>query len=105
MKLRAASTPIALIVLAAGAAAYAYIVDRHTVSDSDRAVRRRDLLPAFRVDEVPRVEIEHDGDAFALERGGAAASFTWTIVAARRERADAAAVDALLRELELATRL
>ena len=41
--------------------------------------------------------LERDADA-----GGASA---WTMTSPRRERADAAAVDALLRELEMATRL
>jgi hypothetical protein len=111
---------VALIVLAAGAAAYAYIVDRHQVSDADRAARERDVFPSFRVDQVSRVELGQNEDRFVLEREADAGPSVWTIAAPRRERADAqvtvrslaslepadgAAVDLLLRELELATRV
>jgi hypothetical protein len=108
MKARAAATPIGLVALAVGVAAYAYLVDRGTVSDADRAGRRRDVFPSFRVDEVSRVEIEQGRDVFAVERetdGGAGGPGAWVIASARRQRADSVAVDTLLRELELATRL
>ena len=100
-------TPVALIVLAAATAAYAYLVDRGTVSDSDRAGRRTDVFPSFRVAEVTRFEVSHDGESLALERDADAggASSDWIMTSPRRERADPAAVDMLLRELELATRL
>jgi uncharacterized protein DUF4340 len=108
VRARAAATPIVLVVLAAGAAAYAYLVDRGSVSDADRAARRRDVFPSFRVEEVTRVELEHGEEALVLERvadAGPGASTAWVITSPRRERADGAAIDLLLRELELATRL
>ncbi len=107
MKPRAAATPIALLVLAAGTVAYAYLVDRRTVSDVDRVARRKDVFPTFRVDQVSRVEIEQGRDGFAIERdpdAGPDESTAWTIEP-RHEHADPVAVDTLLRELELATRL
>ena len=58
MKPGQAATPVALVVLAAGAAAYAYLADRQTVSDVDRAARRSDVFPSFRVEDVTRIEIE-----------------------------------------------
>ena len=78
MKARAAVTPIALLVLAAGAGAYAFLVDRGTVSDADRAARRRDVFPSFRVDEVSRIELDHGSEALVLERGSDAGA-SWTI--------------------------
>ena len=108
MKARAAATPIALLVLAAATIAYAYLVEGRTVSDADRASRRNDVFPTFRVDQVSRVEIEHGRDAFVIERdrdAGPGAPMPWVIGPARQELADPVAVDALLRELELATRL
>jgi hypothetical protein len=106
VKATAAATPIAITILAVVAAAYAYIVDRRTVSDADRAARRRDVFPSFRAEDVARVEMEHGGEALALERDvDAGASAAWLMTSPRRERADATAVDTLLRELELAARL
>jgi hypothetical protein len=102
-----AATPVALIVLAAGAASYAYMIDRHQVSDADRAARPRDVFPSFRVDQVTRVEIDQGAERFVLERDDEAgpSPSAWTIVARHREPADAGCVDMLLRELELATRV
>jgi hypothetical protein len=107
VKARAAATPIALLVLAVGAVSYAYFIDRATVSDADRAARRQDVFPTFRVDQVSRVEIDHGGVGFVIERdpdAGPGASLAW-LLPGRREHADPVAVDTLLRELELATRL
>jgi hypothetical protein len=106
MKARSAAMPVVLLVLAAAAAAYAYLVDRGTVSDADRAARRRDVFPSFRVDEVARLELEHGAEQLVLERStdGGAGSL-WTMTSPRNDRADAAAVDVLLRDLERATRL
>lgn len=108
MKPRAAVTPIVLVMLAAGAAAYAYLVDRGTISDADRAARRTDVFPSFRVDEVTHIELDHGAEATVLERepdAGANGAAVWTMTSPRHETADGAAVDELLRELELASRL
>jgi hypothetical protein len=106
VKARSLVTPLVLVVLAVGTAAYAYLVDRATVSDADRSLRRSDVFPSFRVDEVSRLEVVHGEESTVLERDADAGGGTaWTMVSPRRERADPAAVDVLLRELELATRL
>jgi hypothetical protein len=106
VKARGLATPLVLVLLAVGTAAYAYLLDPATVSDADRAVRRSDVFPSFRVEEVSRLEIVHSGESTVLERDAdAGAGSAWTLVSPRRERADPSAVDVLLRELELATRL
>ncbi|MDP9002027.1 MAG: DUF4340 domain-containing protein [Myxococcota bacterium] len=108
MKARATATPIALVGVAAIAAAYAYLVDRSTVSDADRSARRKDVFPSFRTDQATRVELERDRESLVLERdddAGPGASSAWMMTSPRRERAETAAVDLLLRELELATRV
>lgn len=108
MKARQAATPVALVVLAAGTAAYALLADRQTVSDADRAARRSDAFPSFRVEDVTRIELEHGAEKTVLERGGSAldsGAALWTMTSPRAERADAAAVDVLLRDLEMARRL
>jgi Domain of unknown function (DUF4340) len=98
-------TSAALVVVAAGATAYAYFVDRRTVSDADREARRSDIFPSFRVEDVGRVELRSErGDALVIERDPRDAS-RWVLTAPRRARADEGSVDALLRELELAKRL
>jgi Domain of unknown function (DUF4340) len=105
MKARAVASPIVLVVLAAAAVTYAYLIDRGTVSDADREGRKRDVFPSFRASEVSRVEVAHAGESFVLERDGRGAASFWIVTARGRERADPAAIDVLLRELELATRV
>ncbi len=104
MKARSAVTPVALVVLAVGAVSYAYFVDRGRVSDADRAARRRDVFPSFRVEGVRRVELVHGSEKLVLEREVDAGD-AWVMAGSRRDAIDAAAVDALLRELEMATRV
>jgi len=103
---RATITPIVLVVLATGAVAYAWLVDRGSVSDAERASRRSDVFPSFHVEDVTHVELVHGDETLVLDRdrdaGGGSA---WTMTSPRHEHADAGAVDALLRELALATRV
>ncbi len=103
---RATITPIVLVVLATGAVAYAWFVDRGSVSDAERASRRSDVFPSFHVEDVTHVELAHGDETLVLDRdrdaGGGSA---WTMTSPRHDRADAGAVDALLRELALATRV
>jgi hypothetical protein len=99
-------TPVALVILAAGVAAYAYLVDRGSVSDADRIGRRSDVFPSFRVDEVARLQLVHGEETLVLERTATDGGQTeWAMSSPRRERADPAAVEVLLRELEMATKL
>lgn len=112
------ATPLVLVVLAAGTAAYAYVVDRGRVPDADRDARRTDVFPSFRVDDVRRIELIHGAEKLVLDRQataagpGSAASKTWVssgggwaMTSPRRDATDPAAVDVLLRELEMATRV
>ncbi len=106
MKMRSAVTPIALVALAASTAAYAYFVDRGHVSDADREARRLDVFPAFRVEDVRRLEVVHEQsepEALILERDSGRGG--WVMRSPRAGGTDAAAVDSLLRELEMAVRL
>ncbi len=108
MKIGNAATPVALVVLAIGTAGYAYFVDRGRISDADRAARRTDVFPTFRVDQVRRVELVHGAETLALERDaaqGADGQPGWSMTSPRPDAADPAAVDALLRELEMAARV
>jgi hypothetical protein len=100
-----AVTPVALIVLAAVAVGYAYLFDRASVSDADRAARRREVFPAFAVGEVQHVELDVGGERVVLERASDAGEEAWAMRSPRQEPADPAAVDALLGELDVAVRL
>ena len=106
-----AVTPIALVVLAAGTAAYAYVVDKGRVSDADREARGKDVFPSFRVDDVRRIELVHGTERLVLDRERAGPGATpaqafassgsdWTMTSPRQDVVDPAAIDALLRELE-----
>jgi hypothetical protein len=108
LKIANTATPVALVVLAIGTAGYAYFVDRGRVSDADRAARRTDVFPSFRVDQVRKIELVHGSETLALARDAAAGAdgqSAWTMVQPRRDPADPSAVDALLRELEMAPRV
>jgi hypothetical protein len=105
MKLRSAITPVALLVLASATIVYAYAVDRRRISDADRAARRTDVFPSFRVDDAKRIELVHGSERLVLERDAAAAAHGWRITSPRDEPADGAAIDVLLRELEMAMRV
>ncbi len=98
-------TPVALIILAVAAVGYAYLVDRASVSDADRAGRRREVFPAFAVGEVQRVELDRQDERIVVERTSDAGEEAWAMRSPRQEPADPAAVDALLEELNVAVRL
>jgi Domain of unknown function (DUF4340) len=97
-------TPVALIVLAAGTAAYTYFVDRSRASDLDRDARRTEVFPSFRADDVRRIALTHGSEQLVLAReddGGP----SWAMTSPRANATDGAAVDVLIRELEMATRV
>ena len=77
-----------------------------------------DVFPSFRVDDVRRIELIHGAERLVLDRQGAAAGpgsaaaktwvssgGGWAMTSPRRDATDPAAVDVLLRELEMATRV
>jgi len=103
---RGVITPVALVLAAAVAVAYAYFVDRGQVSDADRSARRRDAFPAFRVEDVGSIEIAHGTAVTLLERETRdAGARTWVMRSPHPGATDLAAVDTLLRELEMAPRV
>jgi uncharacterized protein DUF4340 len=97
-------TPLVVVVLAAGALSYAYFIDRGTISDADRESRMIEVFRTFQIDLVRRVELSHGSETLVLERAEGPEA-PWTITSPRKEPADPSAVDALLRELELARRV
>ncbi len=72
------------------------------------------MFPSFRVDEVSRIDMVHGTERLVLDRDGnpggpsrswASSGGDWTMTSPRREATDAAAIDILLRELEMARRV
>jgi hypothetical protein len=104
--LRKQATSIVLIVLAAAAIVYAWLWDRGSVTDAERASRSDNVLPAFRRGDVTRIEIVHDAQAIVVEVAlSDAGERTWLMTSPRREVANVAAVDALLTELASSARV
>jgi Domain of unknown function (DUF4340) len=93
---------IALVILAALLGVYLFVIDRGTLTTGEKESRKRNLLSAFRRNEISTVAIEPRGGAafrivarqgdYVLTRGGA------------EEPADRTAVDRLIGALEFATR-
>jgi hypothetical protein len=101
VKLRAHAVSIALVVLAAAALAYAWLVDRGSVTESEKEARAGRVFPAFRRDELSRMEIAHGQERVAIERNGDA----WRMRAPYDVACDFAAVERLVHDLETATRV
>jgi hypothetical protein len=103
MNWRKYGSTLVLVACAALLGAYAY-VDRKTVSDAERKERENDVFPAYRRQEVDRIELVQGGVKLAFEKrvSGDAGDTTWQMTSPRDERADAAAVDKLLGDIEFA---
>ncbi len=106
MKLPKHATSIALLAAALGLGVYVW-VDHGKVSDSERALRPKNVFPAFRRDEIDRFETVSNGKTLVLERkldqdGGDA---SWKLVKPDALPAEPEAVDKLMGVLEFATYL
>jgi hypothetical protein len=103
MNWRKYGATLVLVACAVGVGVYAY-VDRKTVSDAERKERENDVFPAYRRQEVDRIELVQGGVKLSFEKrvSGDAGDATWQMTSPRTERADAAAVDKLLGDIEFA---
>lgn len=77
-------------------------VDRDRVTEGERRRRENNVFPAWRRDELSRIEIQRDAEVLVLERDAKAES-SWRMKSPRDERADQAAVERLVMALEFAT--
>jgi hypothetical protein len=109
MKLSAAlrrhATTIVLCALALGAGAAVFVLDRGAVTTDEAQQRKKNLLAAFRPDEITAVEIAAHGQKATLERKGpdALGQRSWAIVAdGARFPVDEQNVDQYLGTLEFA---
>jgi hypothetical protein len=80
-------------------------VDRGSITDTERQMRSRNVFPAYRKDEVVRVELHGEKGDIVLEREGDAGDPSWSLRSPMNERADSHAVDTLLGAIEFATRV
>jgi hypothetical protein len=106
VKLRRVLTPIALVVVAVGVGAYAY-VDRGSVTDIERDARLGSVFPAFRRADITRIDLQRGGESFVLARDASpdAGEMDWRIESPVKDVADVGAVQSLLASLELAPRV
>ena len=116
MNWRRHGTSIALVAIALALGVWIWI-DRGSITGNERAARVNDVLPAFRRDELSRIEIDKAKEKLVLARdvGGSAAGGTprspndrdadaaWRIESPAPGLADPNAVDQLLGALEFAT--
>jgi hypothetical protein len=95
---------LVFIAAAIGLSVYAY-VDRDAVSDPERARRAHDLFPAFRREQVTRIELGKTGEAsMVLERDpGDGGETTWRMIAPLPAKVDLPAVENLVGILEYAS--
>src|SRR5450631_1168030 len=98
MKLPRHLGSIGLIVAALALAAYVVLVDRDKVTDVERASRPKNVFPAFRREDLSRVEITTDKETLVFERDVAddAGDREWKMTAPRPEKAEPDAVDRLM---------
>jgi hypothetical protein len=107
LKLRRHATTIALVVAAVLLGAYLWLVDRGKVTDTERSLRAKNVLPAFRKDDATRIELRGPQGNVVLARdvfadGG---DTPWRLEEPTQVGADAHAVDVLLGAFEFATRI
>ncbi|MCL2779315.1 MAG: DUF4340 domain-containing protein [Polyangiaceae bacterium] len=94
-------TTLVLVLLAIGLGVW-LLRDRGKVTESERKGRDHHVFPAWRRDELTRVEIVHDGESIVLERD-AKADGLWQMISPQKGHVDMAAVESLLSTLEFAT--
>jgi hypothetical protein len=103
MSWRKHGTSLVLAAIAVALGVWIWI-DRGSITDSERAARPNDVLPAFRRNELSRVEIDKAKEKLVLARDiDRDADADWRIVSPVPGPADPEAVDQLLGALEFAT--
>lgn len=94
------ATTIVLVLLVAITAIYIYAT-RDRVTDGERSRREGSVFPAWRRDELTRIEIQRNDETLVLERDAKKDS-AWRMTKPRVDKADQAAIERLLTTLEFA---
>lgn len=104
--IRRHATTIALCVLAIGLGVWVWLGERGRVTQAERDLRVRNVFPAFRRDEISRIDVTNPSGRWVLTRPASdAGDGAWSLGESAPEPADDHAVDALVGVLEFATRL
>jgi hypothetical protein len=97
-------TTIVLALLAIALGVYAYVVDRGSVTEGERRMRENNVFPAWRREDVTRIELSFANETFAVVRDSAdGGEKEWRMTSPRAEVPDASAVDHLVAALETAS--
>lgn len=91
---------ILLVVVAIGFSVWVYL-DRNAVTVGERKRRENSVFPAWRREELTKIELKRDDETIVLERNAKTDS-SWRMTSPRAERADHAAADRLMTTLEFA---
>ena len=101
---------IVLVFFAIAAAVYVLVIDRGTVSDSERELRVNTVFPAFRREDLRRIDLAQGDAHVVLLRGDAedGGELDWRLApegGEPAETADIAQVFQLLSQIEFASRI
>jgi hypothetical protein len=103
VKLKKHLTSIVVILAAIAALIYAYAFDGG-VTDGERAQRAHNVFPAFRRENITRIEIVHGAEDIVLERDlGDGSDSTWLMKSPLVAKADPSTVDNLVGVLDFAS--
>lgn len=103
MRLKKHVTSIVVILAAIAALIYAYAFDGG-VTDGERAQRAHNVFPAFRREDITRIELVHGTEDIVLERDvGDGSDSTWLMKSPLVAKADPSTVDNLVGVLDFAS--
>lgn len=105
MRLGKHKVEIALLVLVPALALWLWFVDRGSVTTNEAAMRKRNLLHAWRREQVASIAVDRPDGAFRIEKrveGGGDSMFYVARAGEKAELADQTSVDRLLSALEFA---
>ncbi|MFO0736943.1 MAG: hypothetical protein U0270_13740 [Labilithrix sp.] len=95
-------TTIVLVLFAVGLAYWVWR-DKDRMTTAEQKGRELSAFPAWRKDDVTKIEVSHEGETIVLERANKEAP--WRMKSPRDERVDQAAVERLTTTFEFATRV
>jgi hypothetical protein len=95
-------TTIVLVIAAVALVVYVWL-DKNKLTTSEQKARESSVFPAWRRDELTRIEIAHEGETVVLARENKDAS--WRMTSPREERVDQGAAERLTTTLEFANRV
>jgi hypothetical protein len=105
VKLRKHVVSLIIIGLAIPVGVVAFVFDKGSITDTERQDRLHDVFPAYRRGDISAIELVQGGTKIHIERRpdpGDAGDTYWQMTSPVEERADPAAVDRFVGDLEFA---